>query len=177
MKAARLRLEFAPGANSAPALGRYLLAGAALLVALEAASLAIGLATRQDDLVTLATLDGRPARPAKRPQGKDPATIARVRAVSQVAKSLTTPWGELLDALESAPQESVALLAIEPSVSKKTFRLTAEGKDAAAMLAYLEALRSDHRLGGVVLISHQLQVQAPGRPVRFQLQAEWGAPP
>jgi hypothetical protein len=178
MRAAPLRLEFAPGAKPAPTLGKYLLAAGALLLGIEVVPFAIGLATRQDDLAALAALDGRAARPARKaaPAVKDAAYVARVRSVSQVARSLTTPWADLLEALESAPQQAVALLAIEPSTAKKSFRLTAEAKDAHAMLAYLEALRKDRRLDSVVLISHQLQVQAPGKPLRFQLQAGWGVP-
>jgi hypothetical protein len=101
----------------------------------------------------------------------------RLRAANQVARNLAAPWADLLGALESAPRESVALLAIEPSSAKKSFRLTAEAKDAKAMLGYLEALREDHRLDSVVLVSHQVQEKAPGRPTRFQLQAGWGAAP
>jgi hypothetical protein len=178
MRAARLRLEFAPGAKQGPALGKCLFAGGVLLLAIEVVPFAIGLATHQDDLARLAAFEGRPARPARNaaPPLKDPTYLARVRSVNQVSKNLTTPWADLLEALESAPQQAVALLAVEPSTSKKSFRLTAEAKDAAAMLAYLEALRKDPRLDAVVLISHQQQVQTPGKPLRFQLQAGWGVP-
>jgi hypothetical protein len=178
MRPARLRLEFAPGASQGPALGKYLFAGGALLLAIEVIPFAIGLATHRNDLATLAALEGRPVRPARKvvPPPRDPSHLARVRSVAQVSKNLTTPWADLLEALESAPQQAVALLAIEPSTAKKSFRLTAEAKDTAAMLAYLEALRKDRRLDAVVLISHQQQVQAPGKPLRFQLQAGWGVP-
>ena len=43
------------------------------------------------------------------------------------------------------------------------------------MLAYLAALQNDRRLVNVALVSHQVQVQAIGRPIRFHLQAGWEA--
>ncbi len=180
MRATRLRFEFAPGARPGPRIGRYLLAASLVLLVLELAPVGLALATRQQDRVALEALaarrssSDRRASPSDRP---DPAYVARVKAANQVAKNLTMPWADLLAALESAPQQSVALMAVEPSSAKKVFRLTAEARDSKAMLAYVDALRQDHRLEGVVLVSHQLQVQAPGRPIRFQLQAGWEPAP
>jgi Tfp pilus assembly protein PilN len=107
----------------------------------------------------------------------DPAEQARLRAVRKVTYGLVTPWADLLDTLESVPHQSVALLSVEPSVSKRSIRVTAEARNADDMLAYWSALQQDSRLTAVVLVSHQVQQQAPGTPVRFQLQAGWGAAP
>ncbi len=180
MRAARLNLDFAPGARTGPKLGRYLLVAGLVLLALEVAPIGIALATRQQDRDALAALAARRSasdRAMATPAKPDPAYAAQVKVANQVAKSLAMPWADLLAALESAPQQSVALLAVEPSTAKKVFRLTAEARDPKAMLAYLDALRNDHRLEGVVLVSHQLQLQTPGRPIRFQLQAGWEAMP
>lgn len=180
MKTSVQRLEFAPGVRRRPTLGRYLLAVAVALIAVELMPMALGMATLRQDRAALASLDRRTVvEPRERLADAkvDPAAVARIRAANQVAKNLTTPWADLLGAIESAPQQSVALLAIEPSAAKKSFRLTAEAKDAKAMLGYVEALRKDRRLDSVVLVSHQLQEKAPGRPTRFQLQAAWGPSP
>jgi Tfp pilus assembly protein PilN len=180
MRTARLRFEFAPGARSGPRIGRYLLVAGLVLLVLELTPIGLALTTRQQDRVALEALATRRASSDQllsTPARPDPAYVARVKAASQVAKNLTMPWSDLLAALESAPQESVALMAVEPSSAKKVFRLTAEARDAKAMLAYVDALRKDRRLDGVVLVSHQLQVQAPGRPIRFQLQAGWEPAP
>ena len=45
------------------------------------------------------------------------------------------------------------------------------------MLDYVAALQADRRLSQVVLVSHQVQTQAVGKPVRFQMQSAWGATP
>jgi Tfp pilus assembly protein PilN len=67
----------------------------------------------------------------------------------------------------------VALLAVEPSAARRSVRLSAEARDAQAMLAWLQALQRDARLAQVLLVSHQVQTQTPGTPVRFQIQASW----
>ena len=104
----------------------------------------------------------------------EPGQMAQLRLVRSTAASLQTPWSDLLAALESAPSDSVALLSIEPSVQKRSLRLTAEARNPRAMLVYIAALQKDTRLNHVVLVSHQVQAQAPGTPLRFQLQASWG---
>jgi Tfp pilus assembly protein PilN len=177
MKVAKLRLEFAPNARRHPVAGWLLRAGAVAVLVAALVPFGFAVSAREHALHALAELDARQSDEAKpRPSTAkpDPAYLARVKSAQQVAKSLTAPWAGLLDAIESAPQQSVALLAVEPSSAKQSFRLTAEARDAKAMLAYLEALQSDRRLVNVALVSHQVQVQAPGRPIRFLLQAGWG---
>jgi Tfp pilus assembly protein PilN len=87
-----------------------------------------------------------------------------------------TPWADLLEALETAP-DNLALLSVEPSAAKRSISLTAEAASPKDMLNYLRALQSDQRLSGVLLVSHQVQVQAPGAPLRFQIQGTWGGSP
>ena len=104
----------------------------------------------------------------------DPKQLASARAARQVASTLMTPWADLLGSLGSAPNQAIALLSVEPSANKHSVRLTAEARDLHDMLVYLGTLQRDVRLSSVVLVSHQVQVQAPGTPVRFQIQAAWG---
>jgi Tfp pilus assembly protein PilN len=178
MKISTLRLEFAPGARRGPVVGWLLLGSALALLIVALVPFTLDLKARQHDLRALVELEGSfsegvKARPAA--AKPDPAYLAKVKSAQQVAKSLTAPWAGLLDAIESAPQQSVALLGVEPSSAKQSFRLTAEARDANAMLAYLQALQNDRRLVNVALVSHQVQVQAVGHPIRFQLQAGWGS--
>jgi len=177
MRPPTLRLEFAPRARRRLGASDALLALSALL--LGAALLPLGLvwSDRDQQLRALEALDAK-GTPAARARGPvDPAEAARSKLALQVAHHLVTPWGDLLNTLESARTESVALLAMEPSVSKRSIRLTAEARGTEEMLAYLGTLQRDPRLSAVVLMSHQVQLQAPGTPVRFQIQAGWGALP
>lgn len=181
MRTQRLQLEFAPHARRGSPLGTALLIAAIAVFGVSAFELAHVMATNSRQADLLAAIDAHrgaaAATDAKRPPPTDPAELARTRAVRLVAQNLVTPWADLLESLESAPNRSVALLSVEPSVSKKSIRLTAEARTTQEMLAYLGALQRDDRLNTVVLVSHQVQAQAPGTPVRFQVQAGWGGTP
>ena len=52
-----------------------------------------------------------------------------------------------------------------------------EARDLGAMLAFVDALRSDPqtRLAQVVLISHQVRQNDPQRPITFEISAQWSA--
>jgi Tfp pilus assembly protein PilN len=181
VKTTRLHLEFAPNARRVTWLGVAMLIAGIAVLGVSAVQLTKVLTTQTHQANTLAALEARQgaalaaaAARAKRPTPTDPAELARTRAVRLVAQNLVTPWADLLASLESAPNKSVALLSVEPSVSRHSLRLTAEARSAQDMLGYLSALQRDSRLSSVVLVSHQVQAQAPGTPVRFQVQAAWG---
>lgn len=178
MKAQRLQLEFAPNARRVPWLGGAMLVASVVVLALGAAQLATAVASNARQADTLAALEARQevATGAARTLPPEPGEVARTRAVRRVTQNLATPWADLLESLESAPAQSVAILSIEPSVSKRSVRLTAEARNSQEMLNYLSALQRDTRLSAVVLVSHLVQVQSPGSPVRFQINANWGAP-
>jgi hypothetical protein len=152
-------------------------AGALVLAGIELFHLVAGNARLAD---TLAGIEARREALAKGPAPAvkaDPAELGRSRAIRLVSQKLTTPWGDLLESLESVPVPTVAVLSIEPSVSKRSIRITAEARSPQDMLAYLGALQQEPRLSNAVLVSHQVQLQAPGTPVRFQMQANWGVTP
>ena len=50
---------------------------------------------------------------------------------------------------------------------------TAEAKNSAAMLDYLQGLQSSKEFSNVWLTSHLVQAQTPGTPVRFIVQLKW----
>ena len=180
MSAQRLHLDFGAGARSASRVGLAMLLVAAVALAAGALALASAVATHSRLADTLAAVESRRDALAANPSRKvapDPKELAKARAVRQVSQSLMTPWGDLLESLESVPVQSVALLSIEPSVAKRSIRITAEARSAKDMLAYLGALQREPRLSSVVLASHQVQTQSPGMPVRFQVRATWGVAP
>lgn len=98
---------------------------------------------------------------------------AMLRAAGSVTRELQLPWGQLLASLETIASRDVAVLSIEPTASQQTLRITADARHAEAMLDYVAQLKQQS-LAQVMLTSHQLQPQAPGAPIRFQLQARWG---
>lgn len=171
-----LSLDFAPNAHPSHWIGSGLFALLVLALAWQGIQLATVFQERRHEVATLASLSAPKAVAGSLGKaGKlDPSQAARLRAARQVEQGLDKPWADLLNALEDAPHQAVALISVEPSASKQTVRLTAEARDSKEMLAYVGALQKDARLTAVVLVSHQVQAQAPGEPVRFQLQAEWG---
>jgi len=177
MRAARLQLEFARGSRRVSWTGRALLLLSLALLGYGMVQLGDLWAAKAKAASALGELD---ARNAVEVDGKarvnkpDPRQVASTRAARQVASTLMTPWAGLLTSLGSAPNQAVALLSVEPSATKHSVRLTAEARDLHDMLVYLGTLQRDVRLSSVVLVSHQVQIQAPGTPVRFLIQADWG---
>ncbi|MDB5777423.1 MAG: hypothetical protein JWP38_3556 [Herbaspirillum sp.] len=102
-----------------------------------------------------------------------PALLQSYRNAAVVANQLRMPWDDLLQMLESAPMEHVALLSIEPIAARHQLRLIAEARDVSTMLDYLSYLQQQPILQQVILSSHQIQRQSPDSPVRFQIQARW----
>ena len=180
MRTARLRLDFAPGARRVSWAGRALLALSLAVFGygvFECAELWSTRAHAVSDLRELNAQRSQTDASKARNANPDPRQIAYARAAHQVENKLMTPWAGLLSSLGAAPTAAVALLAVEPSTTKHSVRLTGEARDPHEMLVYVGALQRDARLAAVVLVSHQLQVTAPGKPVRFQVQAEWSAAP
>lgn len=180
MKKNRIRIDFASGARRV-AWQAFLFPGLAFMAlavgSLEIEKVLTSHAELAEQLASLETRrpSGAPAALRSTPSSKG--ELTQTRAIRQVAQKLVTPWSDLLQSLESTPSRAVALLAVEPSASKRTLRLTAEARTLPDMLAYLGALQRDARLSSVVLVSHQIQTQVPGSPVRFQIQAHWGGEP
>ena len=100
----------------------------------------------------------------------------QVQFAMQTARRINAPWGTLLAALENTPS-NVALLVVEPTAATRAVLLTAEAATPRDMLDYLRLLKEDHRLHDVHLVSHTVQTQVPGTPLRFQLEGIWGESP
>ena len=170
-----LNIEFSPHARHWSVRGLVLLLVGILFVS---AALLAGVAVMAENASLTDNLEkltlARQTAPRASPQHADPGNKARIQLVLDTEQRLLAPWPDLLAALESAP-DHVALLSIEPSMAKRKVTLTAEAANPTEMLNYLKALQKDGRLSGVVLSSHQVLVQNPGTPVRFQLQAQWGS--
>jgi hypothetical protein len=179
MSNVHLNLEFAPKARKTSLLGLVFLIASGLLFALAATQVGMKIYENSRQKLVLAETGNRSAAPVRavapalRP---DPAETVRAQFVRQTSRSLMTPWADLLNALEKAPS-NVALLAVEPSAAKRSLSLTAEAASPAQMLAYVQALQDDKHLANVILVSHQVQLQAAGTPIRFQVRASWGEAP
>jgi uncharacterized iron-regulated membrane protein len=97
----------------------------------------------------------------------------RMAQASAVLSELRAPWDQLLSTFEERSRNDIGLLKLEPDAKSGLVRVTGQAKDTKALFAYLKELESDQRLISVALNNHQLERDAPGRPVRFMLQARW----
>jgi hypothetical protein len=170
-KAARLELDFSPSRRTGP-MGWMLLAIGLTAAALAAVQFQSAEASLKALNGELNSANGRIASADSGSRAGPPLDPRVSKAANQVARELQVPWAELLAALESVPTPEIALLGVEPSAQRHVVRITAEAKNSAAMLDYLEALHG-HQFSDVWLLSHQIQLQTPGTPTRFIVQLKW----
>lgn len=172
-----LKLDFAPAARRAPALGWVLLGAGSVAAIVAALQFQLAHAARSREAGALTELSEQlheRRAGGGRTQRTDPRDARRAQAAAAVARELQVPWATLLGSLEAVAGRDVALLVVEPSAARQTVRITAEARTSGAMFDYLDALRAQG-LAEVALVSHQVQAQAPGTPLRFQVQARWGS--
>lgn len=100
-----------------------------------------------------------------------------LKLAQSVIERLDTPWGVLFSTVESAFDDQVTLLNVEPDPDRREVRLVAEAKNLQAMQAYIRQLRQAPALRDAYLASHQINQQDPLRPVRFVANARWVVPP
>jgi hypothetical protein len=153
---------------------------AVLAIGLISAAMAVNAALRVQDEVT--DFEARVARLERKPtptvrgnlSTQESDRLAEEIALADgIAGRLTFPWQDLLQAIEAVTSNRVALLSLQPDVSKNLVRITAECKTTGDMLAYVRAVNRDKRLADAHVISHEVATTVPGTPIRFTLQASW----
>ncbi len=96
--------------------------------------------------------------------------------VQQAARDLATPWTLLLAELEQAGKDSedqVAVLGVEPDHGKHQVRISAEARDLPAALAYVQRLQSSRSIRFPMLDRHEIRLDVPQQPVRFDMTGQW----
>lgn len=100
-----------------------------------------------------------------------------VKAAEAVLRQLALPWSTIIETIEGATTEDVALLQMQPDAQQRQLRLAAEARNQEAMLEYLRRLAAAKSLADVHVASHQVQMEDPQRPIQFTVQAQLrGAP-
>jgi|AP12_2_1047962.scaffolds.fasta_scaffold16496_2 Tfp pilus assembly protein PilN len=93
------------------------------------------------------------------------------KRVESVLRQLALPWGAIIESVEEANTADVALLQLQPDAEQRQLRLGAEARSRQAMLEYLQRLAAARGLTEVHVVSHQVRLEDPQRPVRFTVQA------
>jgi hypothetical protein len=108
---------------------------------------------------------------------KAQARLAQTQPVRHAADanlaSLNWPWQRLFHALEHAPQDNIAVLAIEAEGRSGVVRIQAETPDGSTLQSYLQALAA-HGLNTPRLTQQQLHNDDTGPSLtRFNVEATW----
>lgn len=106
-----------------------------------------------------------------------PEQIKAAKLANEVLAQLALPWGGLFKMLESSNTDKVALLAIQPNPDKHSIKMNGEAKDFTALLDYIAQLEKGKTLTDIALLSHEINMQVPEKPVRFALTANWNEQP
>ncbi|MDN4059306.1 PilN domain-containing protein [Massilia sp. YIM B02769] len=183
----RVRLDFArPGVRRAlflappgvwgPLFAALVVCGVALVHALDYREAREEVDALQSAL--RARAGAPPMQPAAQRAGRTntPVSEQQATAVNAAVMQLNLPWRALHDAVREATPATVALLALEPDARKRVLRITAEARSSDDMIAYVEQLQTQKWFGAVTLVRHEIGEQDPSRPIRFQVDAQWGAP-
>ncbi len=99
------------------------------------------------------------------------------KGAQMALRQLTLPWAGLFYAVERAANPDVALLQLQPEPQRRILRITAEARHRDAMFMYLRALAKAQELTRVHLVSDEVVTDDPLKPVRFSVQASFGARP
>lgn len=170
----RRALFLAPPGVWGPLCAALVVCGVALVHALDYRE------AREEVDALQAALRARAGAPALQPvaqrAGRTPVSEQQATAVNAAVMQLNLPWRALHDAVREATPNTVALLALEPDARKRVLRITAEARGSDDMLAYVEQLQKQPGFGAVTLVRHEIGEQDPNRPIRFQIDAQWGTP-
>ena len=99
--------------------------------------------------------------------------LADFKPFGDIERRLDAPWGDLLDALEQADSEHVALLTVEPDAERGRLRLSGEAKDLDALVGYVKALDGRAGIAGLRVMTQQVKPNDAQRPVEFVLESNW----
>lgn len=104
-----------------------------------------------------------------------PISSAQLTQLTDDINLLTTPWNELLDAIEQSDMPDIALLSLDPSVKKQQVVLIGESKNLATILQYINKLTQQKTLSQVYLLKHKLNETSNEKPVSFSIIAKWNS--
>jgi Tfp pilus assembly protein PilN len=148
-------------------------ASAALYVAEEHRQTTAEVRTGEDRLDELQRMSRRTMPAIEGRQTDTPEMREQVKRANAVLAQMNVPWGDLFGAVESAQNESVAVLSVQPDAREQVIALGGVARNLDAVLGYMARLERTQRLVDVVLASHEVRLKEPGQPVEFALTARW----
>jgi Tfp pilus assembly protein PilN len=123
-------------------------------------------------------------RPARAP-AEQRALEQQVKAVAAAVRQLNLPVTRLIKTVQAPRDMHVALLALDlnsqpaadgggaPAVPAGALKIAAEAETMQDMINYLAFLDQQPLFQSVYLVKHEMNVNAPDHPYRFQMEAQW----
>ena len=98
---------------------------------------------------------------------------ARIVLANQVVRKRIVPWDGLFRDIESASDNKIGLLSVQPDVASGLVNISGEARDAAALTDYMGRLEAQPSLEDVHLAAHEIRSNQGRQVVRFNLNATW----
>jgi hypothetical protein len=114
----------------------------------------------------------RPARALTRERLEE-----EVKSAEAVLRQLVLPWGTIIETVEEVATPDVAILQMLPDAQQRQLRLGAEARSEQAMLDYVRRLAATRSVTDAHVVSHQVQMDDPRRPIQFTVEASLKAAP
>lgn len=106
--------------------------------------------------------------------------LARVQAVNTAVRELNLPISALLAALQPPGDLRVAVLGVDvasgaPVVAggSSSVKISAQARSGADMARYVAYVAQRRPFGSAYLVRHEIATEAPDRPYRFTVEAQW----
>ena len=87
--------------------------------------------------------------------------------------ALIVPWNGLLQDIEKADMQDIALLNLDPNVKKQQVIISGEAKNLQTVLSYIQKLEAQPMLNKVYLQKYTVDEANQFKPVKFTLLAQW----
>lgn len=122
-------------------------------------------------------------RPARAP-AEQRALEQQVKAVAAAVRQLNLPVARLVKTVQPPRDVRVALLALDlnsqpaadagaSTTPAGALKIAAEAETMQDMINYLAFLNQQPLFQSVYLVKHEMNVNAPDHPYRFQMEAQW----
>lgn len=121
---------------------------------------------RLENASALLSSQRRPASPISKDRLEE-----QIKSYEAVVRQLAQPWATMMQAMEQVATGDVAILQLEPHAESRLLKITGEARHREAMFEYLRRLEATNGLTQVHLISHQMKLEHPQRPIQFSAQA------
>lgn len=164
----RVPIDFAPAARWRPGLP----VGFGVLALIAALGIAAHTAWQRDAQLQALRAQLAARAPAPAPVVRfAPPSHEQAEAVNSAITLLNLPWPALLDGLNAARPNDVAVLHIEPRAAQRSLRVVAESERADALFDFSDALAHQPPFVRLKPIS-QVRLDSPPR-VQATLDLEW----